>query len=264
VGEGTYFQVETRNIYKGDKMFIFMFNKRLSTLVVSVVCVFSTLSFVSADTLLDIALKAFTGITPSTSPVSSIAPTFFESPGFLKFLVFLLVTLIIYGILDAVLRFKGGKKKYPWFLRFSIAIILGFLSTFSLKDTEIATILIGHGALGITLSAVIPFILIAILTSEMTEAGYGFWSNVVWIIFGMMLFSKVLSVDVSQNMFAVFSYLGVGLCILIMILFGKKISKIMNRDKDDAEINRFKRRRRRQDARLEDESDLDGTEAGVI
>jgi hypothetical protein len=234
-----------------------MLSKRAWAFVFLGALLFGMISLVSAENVIEI-LGGGIGGGDISIKISDAVSQAAESTGFAKFLIFLLVTLIIYAILDYVPLFKSKTGGKMW-LKLPIAIILGILSTLGLKNQEIVAILIGHEALGITFSAIIPFVLIAVLTTEMTKAGYNFFSRAIWLVFGVILLLKILTVDMDDiGMFGIAAYVLVGLGIFVMFLWEKAIVKTIVREMVDTGINKFRNRIREQDARLHAETETFG------
>jgi hypothetical protein len=88
-----------------------------------------------------------------------------ESPfdlAFPKFLVFLLIAIIVYGI-SGMLPFFGDTGNAKLYLHIAFSAIVAFLSILYVTPQEIYASLVGYGAMAVVLTAIIPFmIMIAI------------------------------------------------------------------------------------------------------
>ena len=82
----------------------------------------------------------------------------------IKFLVFLLLTFVIYSIVS-IIPVLGEKETLAW----PIALIVAFLSTFYIAPGEIFGILQTYTALGLTLTAIIPFMIILAFAWKIAE-----------------------------------------------------------------------------------------------
>ena len=135
--------------------------------------------------------------------------------GFAQILMFCLITLIIYAIAE-FLPFIGDNG----LVAFLISAIIGFLSVFYLKNEEIYTILLSYSTLGIVLTSIIPFIVIAVMSKRLFDQGYSWMSRIIWIAFGVVLLVKWLPSSTAQiGQFGEWAYLLTFIGILIMVLF---------------------------------------------
>tara|TARA_Y100000034_G_C6868367_1_gene396007 strand:- start:164 stop:889 length:726 start_codon:yes stop_codon:yes gene_type:complete len=178
--------------------------------------------------------------------------SFSEGTGFARFLFFMLVTLIVFGIVS-FLPFMGERKPV---LSFGISVIIGILSTFYLKDTEVYSILMSYGALGITLTVLIPFIIILLMSSKLYEQGYSFFSKVVWIIFGVVLIFRWLSAPTSEiGVFGTWVYPISAIAVLIMFIWDRQIYKLFLSQKMVDKIDSLERQLKAQSAKRKAEAE---------
>lgn len=193
-------------------------NKRIINSVLIVIMLFSmfllSVQIISAETVGERLLSGF--------KIGSIDLSNLNLPStlnFTKFLLFALVTLIIYSI-SGSLPFVGEKR---W-LAFSISLIIGFLSIFYLLPKQVYTILMSYKALGIALTSIIPFIVIAVVAKRLHDEGHAWISKVLWIGFGVVLgviwFTSNYE-DIGQ--FGMWAYGLTAILTLLMILFEKWI-----------------------------------------
>ncbi len=108
--------------------------------------------------------------------------------GFQKFLIFALVSLIIYSISS----FLPFLENNPW-INAGVAVIVGILSAFWLSSEEIATALLSYRALGIILTGIIPFFAIAVISKKSFDKGHPFMGKVLWIGFFVVTLIRWLS-----------------------------------------------------------------------
>jgi len=181
-----------------------MQKRSLNLLFLSVFTAVLALNFVSAQTVLQNVIDSF------RTSVGGLVGT---GPGFAQFLLFILVALIVYAIAEE-LPFVGKKG---W-IAGGVAIVISILSTFFLRSEEVYTILISYGALGITLTAILPFIVIAVISKRSHDKGYFFLSKILWIVFAVVtLFRLGLSTASEIGTFGNFVYPIVLILTLIML-----------------------------------------------
>ena len=96
-----------------------------------------------------------------------------------QWLLFFLVVLLIFAV-SAAIPFLGGKD---WRLRGAISIVIGILAVFFLSSEEILTILQTYKALGIALTVIIPFFVIAAVSKQLHDLRHGIMSKLIWILF---------------------------------------------------------------------------------
>lgn len=112
---------------------------------------------------------------------------------FAQFLLFILVALIVYAVLVSIELFRGKE-----FIVGAVSVVVAILSTFFLKSTEVATILISYGALGITLTGLLPFILIMVIAKQLADAGYEFLNIVLWVVFFVITIIRWLTASSAE------------------------------------------------------------------
>lgn len=173
-----------------------------------------------------------------------------DSPTFAKILLFLLVTLIVYSIFKVMPFFKDAH----FLILMGISIIVGILSIFFLASEEVFTILLSYGVLGITLTAIIPFILITVLTFELTKGGYGFFSKIVWIVFGVgLLFRWITAKNIGT--FGNWAYPIVLILILILFIWEKTFIGMFMKEEYEHQLETLDRKLKNQRAKRNLESE---------
>lgn len=162
-----------------------------------------------------------------------------DSVFFAQFLLFILVALIVYALSESLPFLKGAGS----YVKGGISIIIGILSVFFLQDTEIYGILLSYGALGIVLTGVIPFILMAVFTARLTAEGYNFISRIIWSVFGIVLFFRFLAAPEGEIDGGVrILYFVLFLLVIGMLIWEKTIVGKMAKEKLDNKIDKFKNR----------------------
>jgi len=158
--------------------------------------------------------------------IDFIPTNFTEAPGFAQFLFFLLITLIVFGISEAI-PFLGRGPGKTW-IAFSVSIIVGILSALYLDNTQVYSILLSYNALGITLSAILPAIIILALSIQLYKQGYFFFSKIVWLVFGIILFFRWAFASPDQiGSFGRWVYPIVFLGVLVLFFFDRKLYKLI-------------------------------------
>ncbi|MEK6928726.1 MAG: hypothetical protein AABW65_02090 [Nanoarchaeota archaeon] len=135
-----------------------------------------------------------------------------------KFLLFFLIALIIYAISDKI-PFLEEKS---W-LSGLISIVIAILATLYLKVEEINTILVSYNALGIAITIIIPFIIIAVISKGLHEKQHHLPAKLLWILFIVALILKYITASDSIGAFGQWFSLIAGILALIMLFLEKKI-----------------------------------------
>ncbi len=206
---------------RGLKFLIFL-------LVVSFI--FISINLVSAESI----FQNLVGSSDFNFPAIS----FGDSIWFSKLLLFFLVALIIFGISDA-LPFLGKPPKKD-FIAIGLAIVVGILSVFYLDNTQVYSILLSYNVLGVTLSVIVPFVIIMALSYKLYRGGYAAFSGIVWIVFGVVLVVRWLSADVSEiGAFGAWAYPITLILVLIFLFFQRRIYARFVRSDQAAKIDRY-------------------------
>ena len=130
----------------------------------------------------------------SAAPIDTLKNIFSgagDGLGFQKVLLFLLVTLLVYSIVNFIPLL--GKQE-PW-LKGVISIIIGLLGTMWLGATEIYSILNSYETLGIVLTTFIPLIIFMTFTIELVkeEPKFAFISKIMCVAFFVIMTIKYIS-----------------------------------------------------------------------
>lgn len=175
-----------------------------------------------------------------------------SSPIFAKFLLFLLVTLIVFAILE-LFPFLQGRR----ILTFWVSVIVGILSIFYLQSTEVYSILLSYGALGITLTVILPFALVFFMSLQLHQANLSFMSRVAWVVFGVVLFFRWIFADLSQiGVFGKWAYPIGLLLVLILFIEDRQLYRLFLSQETSDRIDRFGQQVRLQNARRNAEAPL--------
>ncbi len=215
-------------------------NKIFVITILSLFLIAFSMQFVVAENVGDQLVKAVTPGDLDTGAIGDALSSFTESDGFAKFLIFILVTLIIYGISDS---FMEGKSV----LRFGVSLIIGILSTFYLANTEVRSILLSYGALGITLSLIIPFVIIVIMGRKLYIDGkISFASKVLWLGFGIILIMRWWTAPTNEiGAFGIIIYPVIALATLIMLIWDRRLYAFFMKEETAGKIEKFRDKARR-------------------
>lgn len=154
---------------------------------------------------------------------------------FAKFLFFLLVALIIYGIGD-FLPFIGKKPS----VNTGIAIIIAYLSTMYLSNEEIYSVLLSYSALGIILTGMVPFFVIAAIQYKAYEGGYHFASKLLWIVFIIVLAIKFFTANSNEiGKFGQWAYFLLAFASLGLFIWESSLFKLLVKDRVKEGIARY-------------------------
>lgn len=164
-------------------------NRLLSFLFVGIIIllIFTT-TFVSAQEKSENLSEAINKLTKAISGIGSSSSTsassIFESLTFIKILVLILIFLIIFAVAGFI-PFIGDKV---W-IQFGVSAIIAILSVIFMKDEEIYTALLSYGAMGITLTMIIPFIALLAISKKLNEGDnkIPFASKIMWMVFIVIL-----------------------------------------------------------------------------
>jgi hypothetical protein len=172
-----------------------------------------------------------------------------DTGGFAKFLFFLLILIITFGIsLELPFLGESGTNARK-FLALGIAIVVSLLSTLYLDADQIKTILLSYNALGITLTAIIPFIFVTFISMKLQGSNYAFFSKVVWIVFAIVLIFVWALAKPGELGTLWWAYPVTLLAILGMFIFERPLFRQFMKDKLEAMEERINRTFAKADAR---------------
>jgi glucan phosphoethanolaminetransferase (alkaline phosphatase superfamily) len=162
-----------------------MMSKRVIGLLVVFLFMFSlSVGIVSADPIINQIEKIVSGDS------SGSFVKFLEGDGFVKFLIFVLVLLIVYAVSGNIPFLKGKKG-----ITFGVSLIVAFLGVVYINGNEVKAILLSYGALGIVLTGILPFILIAVISKSLYEEGYLLATKILWLAFSLVLIFRYITID---------------------------------------------------------------------
>ena len=201
--------------------------KVLALTLLGLVFISCLISIVSAEAVLDTLLNKL--------GLSSGNLDYANSPGFAKFLVFILVALIVYGLGD-FLPFIGKKP----FVNGAIAIVIGLLSTMYLSTQEIYTAILSYNALGVTLTLIIPFFIIGVISLKSFNSGHVFLSRFIWLAYLLVLIGRYLFGDTNQlGTFGLWTYLLLGIAALLLFMFEYPLYRTISKQKLKSDVEKF-------------------------
>ena len=107
-----------------------------------------------------------------------------------KYAFWILLTLIIFSIVSLI----PFLEKQSYQLRTVVSFIIAFLATAYLTPSDIYTMLVSYGALGIVLGAGLPFIILLYSSIELNKSGAGgkILSKLLWVAFILFLVWKLI------------------------------------------------------------------------
>lgn len=138
-------------------------------------------------------------------------------------LFFFLVLVVVYGVSD-YLPFFGDRN----FLGFVFSLIVSILAVFFLNPEQIRTMLFSYKALGIVLTAIIPFFVIAAISKKSHDKGQLILSKSLWIAFIVFLLMMVWNMTAkfggdSDVRVAKWTYLITIIASVLMLIFDHAI-----------------------------------------
>ena len=169
---------------------------------------------------------------------TSTEPSFFdgivkstESDFFKKAVLMFLVVMVIYSI-SSILPFVGENK---W-VAFFISLAIGYLSVAYLLRGEIEAVLLSYGALGITLTLIIPFIIIAVISKRAYSTGKLFLSKLLWVVFLIIVVLRWFAVEGISD-FAAILFPLIAVATVVMIIIEKKLWRLVSRGQNRQGLN---------------------------
>jgi len=142
-----------------------------------------------------------------------------------KYLLWALVAMLIYGVSD---KFPGldGKE----YIKVPFSLIIGFLSMAYLTPKDVISLMTSYSALGFTLGAIIPFLILTFFTFDLAskegnaseKVMYSMIATVMWAAFSVFLVYKAIYVPEGGSKFLVW------ILALIAILLTVTIRPIMH------------------------------------
>lgn len=109
-----------------------------------------------------------------------------------KYLFFALIAIIIYSI-SSVMPFLSNQKEW---IKWPFALVVSFLATAFITPEEVYMMLISYGAMGLIMSAVIPFIILFFFTIEIEKKDPklgSYLTPIVWIGFVVFMAYKLIA-----------------------------------------------------------------------
>jgi hypothetical protein len=144
-----------------------------------------------------------------------------------QWLLFFLVVLIVYAISSAI-PFLGNSKNH-WTVKAGVSVVIGVLAVFFLSTEEVLTILQTYKTLGITLTVIVPFFIVAIVSKDLRKKS-GLMSKFVWVLFLGTLLVRYATAD-GIGTFGKWAFWVVAGLSLVMVIWDRKIWFILARGK---------------------------------
>ncbi len=110
-----------------------------------------------------------------------------------QFLIFLLVAVIVYAVSPFLPFFERRDK-----ISIVFSFIVAALATFFLSAQEIRSVVLSYGALGLTLTAIIPFFAMIAISKKSYEKQHFVMSWVLWLFFIVFTAYRFLAADSSE------------------------------------------------------------------
>lgn len=145
-----------------------------------------------------------------------------------KYVFWGILGLLIYSILSIISFLKDNES-----VKIILAVLISFLSIAYLTPSDIYTMLVAYGALGIVMGAVIPYMILLFFSIEMSkQGGVGgkILSKFIWFAFILFLIYKLINGMYFQtpgiSYWEGWTYLGfIIFVILYMLIFEKWLIK---------------------------------------
>jgi len=159
-----------------------------------------------------------------------------EYPGLNKFMLMTLLALIIYSISDSLPFIEESNE----FIKWTISIIISFISFIAIKADTISALLIQYEALGVVVTSVLPLIIILTLSVRLARKNPGIASIVNPILYiGFAAYIIIVGVWPSITSDAPFTpfdwvYAVTLVLIIVWLIANKKIMGIMSRSELEA------------------------------
>lgn len=172
-----------------------------------------------------------------------------------QYLLLILLTLLLYSILDSVPFFdgKGGGKVT---IRIISAFIIAFLGIAYLGGGDIYTILASYGALAFVLSAALPFIILAFFSIKIRKEGKAMGvmlSKVLWVAFiGFLIYKLVDGMFGTQVIGQIEGWLYIAAIVGVILwlwFLEKSFVKHLFKEEFDQSVDKYKKQLSAQDAK---------------
>ncbi|MEI6849933.1 MAG: hypothetical protein WCK29_02760 [archaeon] len=161
-------------------------------------------------------------------------------PGFAKILIFVLILLIVFLILENINLF-GEHGKNNWIV-WTISAVIALLATAYLVPAEVLALLISYSALGLTLTTLIPLALLigfSFRAARSGNSGLIIIQLLTWIIFGLYMIYKaiyVIWIDTNYYSAMIGAIVIISTALAIFAVFGNNtLVRIMSKAALDAE-----------------------------
>ena len=163
-----------------------------------------------------------------------------EKDDFVRFLFFLLVLIIVSAVTGFIPLFKDKKA-----IGFLFSLIVSILAVFFIPPALIKQLLNPYSALGVALLSVIPFLIMWTFTQK--SLTNPFLKKVAWLFFVIILLVLTISTAygvaydddaTTQDQIYSWTYAGMSILAVIMLLWGTRIDKAIKAGKNIAKRER--------------------------
>jgi len=147
-----------------------------------------------------------------------------------KILLMILVVLLVYSVIDSFGPLKGGDKSL---IRWGVSAIVGVLSFMFVSIENIQAILGTYEALGITMTTVIPFVILVFFAFKIAEGKPAFSRVImtpIFVLFGVYLLFRWIYLPNETPLKWI--YLLTLVLVVLWIIFWKPIQKAISKAKD--------------------------------
>ena len=156
-----------------------------------------------------------------------------------KSLIFFLVAFLVFGIVE-LLPFASKNKNSTW-IAWGISFIVSALGILFLDASDIYTILFSYQVLGMTLSIILPFLLLLTASIKLYEKGQYFTAQIMWVLFGAIMLVRLFIAPLSEmGTYGFFTYALFIVGIIVMLRWGRKIAKLIVGQKVLDKYDKFK------------------------
>lgn len=150
--------------------------------------------------------------------------------GFIKFLFFILVFLVISAIVSMIPLFKEKKG-----ISILVSIVISILSVYFIPSELITLMVNPYSALGAAILSVIPFAIMVLFTQYMLTNR--FLKEIAWLFFAVLMVALMIYTQIETRQGP--SWLGwlyglTSVAAVFMLFFGKKLDKYIWRGKLEA------------------------------
>jgi hypothetical protein len=169
--------------------------------------------------------------------------------GLSKFLFFLLIALMVFGVVDLLPIMPDSTITKTW-IALGISVVVALLAIMNFDVQVINSILVTYDALGITLSVILPFMIIAGLSFKFYQQGYALFSKFIWLVFLVILSVRLLSMDSSKFIQGWgIAYLIILILSAILFIWDRRVYRLFSRKEFANKLDVFQNQLEKQAAK---------------